>query len=78
MGIRARARRLIALARRHGYAGCPACWERRGRVVLATAEVQADGTTRSVEGCPEPCPRCSEVPELVIEVVEVIVDRQAG
>jgi hypothetical protein len=69
MNLRARLRRL---ERTTIDAGCPACRERRGWTVLLTARRLPDGTVAPVEGEPQPCVRCGQVPEQIIAVVEVI------
>jgi hypothetical protein len=55
-------------------AGCLACRDRRGRIMLLTAEQQPDSTVAVVEGKPTPCARCGQVPEQIIEVIELVVD----
>ena len=69
MNLRARLQRL---ERTTVVAGCPACRERRGRTVLLTARRLPDGTVPLVDGEPRPCVRCGQIPEQIIEVVEVI------
>ena len=64
--------RLRRLERTTVDADCPACRERRGWTVLLTARRLPDGTVAPVEGEPQPCVRCGQVPEQIIEVVEVI------
>jgi hypothetical protein len=53
--------------------GCPACHHRRGGTLLHISQQNPDGTLRSVSGDPQPCERCGEVPEAVVEIVEVVV-----
>ncbi len=71
MSIRAR---LTRLERSVGDAACPACRDRRGRVVKRTGRELADGTVRLEEPGPAPCPRCGEVPEEVVTIIEVVVE----
>ncbi len=71
MRIRAR---LARLERTAGVSGCPACGDRRGRVVLHCGREQRDGSVRFERPGPMPCPRCGEVPEEVVEVVEVVIE----
>jgi hypothetical protein len=66
--------RLQRLERNTIDAGCPACRDRRGRIVFLTAERLPDGTVAVVEGEPAPCALCGEVPEKIIEVVERVVE----
>ncbi len=66
--------RLVRLERTAGAAGCPACRDRRGRVVLHCGREQRDGSVRFESPEPMPCPRCGEVPEEVVEVVEVVIE----
>ena len=72
MTIRGRARRLFDQARRQGLdqpPGCPACRDRRGRIVYATSQCLADDTVVPVADHPVPCAACGIVPEFVIEAV---------
>jgi hypothetical protein len=66
--------RLQRLERAQIDTGCPACRDRRGRIVLLTAEQRPDGTVAVMEGEPASCALCGEVPEQVIEVVETVVE----
>jgi hypothetical protein len=65
--------RLQRLEQRVGD-GCPACRDRRGRVVLVTSRSLPDGTVAYPEGEPGPCEHCGVVPEQVIEIVETVVE----
>jgi hypothetical protein len=65
--------RLHRLERRVGDTGCPACRDRRGRVVLVTSRSLPDGKTEPQGDWPPPCERCGEVPEQVVEIVETVV-----
>jgi hypothetical protein len=65
--------RLRRLEQAVGKPGCMACRDRRGRIMLTTALVNADGTTMYPEGQPAACEQCGEVPEVIIEVVEKLV-----
>jgi hypothetical protein len=69
MNLRGRLRRL---ERERGEPGCPACRDRRGRIVWTS--VGADGTAPPGEEMPPPCGRCGKVPEQVIRYVHVDVD----
>ena len=71
MNLRARLQRL---ERNTVDAGCLACRDRRGRIVLLTAERLPDGAVVAVEEEPQPCTRCGQIPEQIIEVVESVVD----
>jgi hypothetical protein len=53
--------------------GCPACRDRRGRIVMNRARRLPDGTLTYPEWRPAPCERCGKVAEFVIEVVEPFV-----
>jgi hypothetical protein len=53
--------------------GCPVCCERRGRELLHVRRQNPDGTCSSLTGDPQPCERCGEVTEEVIEIIEVLV-----
>jgi hypothetical protein len=70
MSLRARLQRL---ERRKIEIGCPACRDRRGRIALVTARRLPDGTVVAEEGEPQPCARCGQVPEQIIEVVKSVV-----
>ena len=52
---------------------CPACRERHGHTVFIRSRRQPDGTVVSFNPEPEPCARCGEIPELVIQIIEVVV-----
>lgn len=58
--------------------GCPACRDRRGRVVFVTAQRLPDGTVVAKEGELQPCACGGQVLERVIEVVETIVEARTG
>ena len=73
MKLRARLQRL---ERNTVAAGCPACRDRRGRIVLRTATPLPDGTVVWDEDEPKPCMRCGLIPEQIIEVVEVVVEER--
>jgi hypothetical protein len=64
------------LERKTVDAGCPACRDRRGRIVFRTARPLHDGTIGSVEDEPQPCLRCGQIPKQIIEIVEMIVGGQ--
>ena len=74
MNLRARLQRL---ERSRVVAGCPACRERRGRTVLLTAQRLPDGTLAPGEDEPQPCVRCGQIPEQIIEIIEVIEPAEA-
>jgi hypothetical protein len=76
MNLRTRLQRLEQRA--GGVGGCPACRDRRGRIVLVTAQRLPDGTVVADEDGPQPCARCGQVPEQIIEVVETVVDESTG
>ena len=75
MSLRTRLRRL---EQTQMDAGCPACCDRRGRIVLLTARRLPDGTVVSADDEPQPCARCGQVPEQIIEVVETVVSERTG
>ena len=68
--------RLQRLERTKIEAGCPACRDRRGRIVLVTARRLPDGTVVAVEEKPQPCAQCGQIPEQIIEVIESVVDER--
>ncbi len=70
--------RLQRLERNAVDAGCPACRDRRGRIVWVTAQRLSDGTVVAEEAELQPCARCGQVPEQIIEVVECVVDTPTG
>lgn len=79
MSLRSRFRRLAVEARRQGFggtSGCPACRDRRGRTVFITSREQLAGTVAPGPEALPPCAACGQVPEMVIEVVEVVVDKE--
>lgn len=68
--------RLQRLERMKIESDCPACRDRRGRIVLRTSLRQPDGTVVWDRDEPQSCARCGQVPEQIIEVVEsVVVER---
>jgi hypothetical protein len=54
--------------------GYPGCRDRTGRVALVGSRRLPDGTTTPEGDRPAPCERCGEIPEQIIEVVEVVVE----
>jgi hypothetical protein len=58
--------------------GCPACRDRRGWIVLLTANQLPDGTVVGMENEPQPCTRCGQIPEQIIEVVVAVVGERTG
>jgi hypothetical protein len=70
--------RLQRLERNTVEEGCPACRDRRGRVVWLTAERRPDGTVVTVEKEPPACTWCGQIPEQIIEVVRAVVGERTG
>jgi hypothetical protein len=66
--------RLQRLEQRLREPGCPACRDRRGRIVLVTSRSLPDGRTELQGDWPAPCERCSEAPEQIIEILEAMVE----
>ena len=66
--------RLHRLERGAPDPGCPACRDRRGRIVMVDARLRADGTETQIEGRPTPCECCGEMPEFIVQIVETVVD----
>ncbi len=66
MSLHTRVKRLAEEARKRGIGSglCPACWERKGCMVVVTADT---------DEAPAACEVCGEVPEDVIEVEEILV-----
>ena len=60
--------------------GCLACRDRRGRIEFVTAHTLADGSVVTVAGYPEPCERCGQVAERIIQKIMPYVapGRQLG
>jgi hypothetical protein len=54
-------------------ADCPACRDRRGQILVQVAERLPDGTMAVDSEEPQPCARCGQIPERVIQVVETVV-----
>jgi hypothetical protein len=71
MNLRRRLQRLEKVI--HGHDGCPVCRPRCRRPVFLSVSRLADGTVVDVGERPAPCPRCGQVPEQIIEVVEMVV-----
>jgi hypothetical protein len=57
-------------------AGCPACRHRR-RLVTRTATL-SDGTLVWDSDEPQSCPRCGQISEPIIEIVETVVDERTA
>ena len=53
---------------------CAACRARHGLLVVLSARANADGTVVPCEAEPEPCARCGNVPERIVQIVEVVVN----
>ena len=53
--------------------GCPACRDRRGRAFFRFYRQFPDGTVVPADAAPLRCERCGEVPEEVVELIEVVV-----
>jgi hypothetical protein len=66
--------RLNRLERGTAETGCPACRDRRGLFVLSFGRQRADGTVVLRGEPPRPCGRCGEVPERVVEVIELVIE----
>jgi hypothetical protein len=72
MGLRARLGRLEQRLL-GGKGGCRACRDRRGRIVVITEDASVDGTMAPRDPEPETCSRCGEIPERIVQLVEVVV-----
>ena len=59
--------RLQKLERSRTFAGCPACRHRRV-LVLRTCTLLPDGSVVWDGDKPQPCTRCGQIPEQIIEV----------
>jgi hypothetical protein len=70
--------RLQRLERNRVDAGCPACRDRRGRIVFRTAEPLPDGTLVWDQDEPQPCKRCGQISEQVIEAIVSVVESPTG
>jgi hypothetical protein len=80
MSWRTRLQRLAQTAKKRGLLpppGCALCQERMGYAVFISARELPEGTVVWQEDGPEPCPVCGQVPELIIELVETVVDSPA-
>jgi hypothetical protein len=76
MRLNGRLRHLENAARERGLLagpGCPACRNRRGKLVIVRSRVGVDGASLWTEEGPPVCPECGQVPEEVIEIVEHLV-----
>jgi hypothetical protein len=62
-------RRLQRLEENVPDAGCPACRDRRGQLVMVEAERRADGSVVLRDKEPEACAQCGVVPENVVQVI---------
>jgi hypothetical protein len=70
--------RLQRLERNLVAAGCPACRDRRGLIVLRIVERFPDGSVAAEAEEPRPCVRCGQIPEQVMEVIETVVQTSGG
>lgn len=71
-------RRLQRLERHKIDRVCPACRKRRGQVVMVESVEMPDGTvvaTNPLAEEPQPCTRCGQIPEQIIRIVEVVVEK---
>lgn len=76
MALRIRLARLEQLA---PIRRCSHCEDRRGRIVLVTMRQTPEGLAPGDgEALPGPCPRCGQLPEQVIEIVEAVVASDSG
>ena len=69
--------RLTRLERAAGVGrddGCPACHDRRGRIVVTASQRLPDGTTAPEGDWPAPCEQCGAMPEQIIEMVKPVLD----
>jgi hypothetical protein len=66
--------RIRRLEQQIGPGRCPACHDRRGRVMLVAARQLPDGTIVPRDPEPTACARCGKGPEEIIEIIEVVVD----
>jgi hypothetical protein len=64
--------RLKHLERNLGTPGCPECQHRRGLTMLVRVREGEDEQGVGSDW-PAPCPRCGEVSEQILEIVEVLV-----
>jgi hypothetical protein len=53
--------------------GCRECRDRRGCIVFTREVRTADGTVVEAGERPAPCPRCGQVAEQILCIVEVVV-----
>jgi hypothetical protein len=70
--------RLQRLERNSIDIGCPACRNRRGQVLVRVAERLPEGSVAVHSEEPQPCARCGQVPEHIIEIVEVVVKERTN
>jgi len=49
--------------------GCPACRDRRGRIVMVEYQRQREGLVTALEPLPAPCSACGRVAEFVVQVI---------
>ena len=66
--------RLRRLEQGVGPAGCPACRDRRGLSFPWTCQELPDGTRVPKRDPPPPCTACGEIPEEIVEIIEVVVE----
>ena len=69
--------RLQKLERSRTFAGCPAC-RHRHVIVLRTCTPLADGSVVWDVDEPQPCTRCGQIPEQIIEVILPVVEQGTG
>jgi hypothetical protein len=76
MSLRSRLQRLERSLMPEG--GCPACCERRGRMIGLAARQLPDGSVVAEEEGPPPCSRCGQVPEQILLLIETLVEARPG
>jgi DNA-directed RNA polymerase subunit RPC12/RpoP len=67
--------RLQKLERSRTFAGCPGCRHRRV-IVLRTCTPLPDGSVVWDVDEPQPCARCGQIPEQIIEMILSVVDER--
>jgi hypothetical protein len=75
-GMRLRTR-LQKLEQSRTFVGCPACRHRRV-IVTRTCTPLPDGSVVWDVDKPQPCARCGQIPEQIIEVILSVVDERSN
>ena len=73
--------RLAKLERAVANGACPGCGPRTGffqELIVCTEGPDGEPIPLDGKELPKPCPRCGQMPEVQVEILEVVDSAQAG